>query len=147
MFGLPILTAAWWAAKWGLGLDRARAAASGPFAKAIAATAAAFVVMVAIALGLVWLRFDARRDAKVACDVAEYQRRLAVANAIANSRRVANRQLQATLAVREAAAATDEEFIATLEKERAELRAKVAAGDARVLFKAGDPWLAGKGGR
>lgn len=57
---------------WALVKGRTVQAVAGPFAKAIAAGIAAFVLVLGIGCGIWWLRSDARYDERAQC-VREYQ--------------------------------------------------------------------------
>lgn len=155
MFGLALSAVP---AMLSLALGRARSALSGPAAGALAATGVALVLIGGIALGLAWLRKDARQDAVAVCQAERLALELeaakleaaAIAEALGQAqsevalRRVRQNQIEATLAERAAEA----------ERLRHDVqKAEEAAGAARAQCLPDDGWLrrkrraaAGEGG-
>jgi hypothetical protein len=130
----------------GLVLGRARAAMSGPAAGAIAATGVAIVVVGGLALGLMWLRGDARRDAEAVCRgdalAVELQRanerNAAVSAALVESQN----ELQLRSVQSQQLAAASREQMAETERLRDEMsKLEAAAGAARAVCLPADRWL------
>jgi hypothetical protein len=130
----------------GLAFGRARAALSGPAAGAIAATGVAIVVVGGLALGLMWLRGDARRDAEAVCRGD----RLAVELQAANARNAAvaaalvesQNELQLRSVQTQQLAADSAEQRALTERLRDDMaKLETAAGAAAAACLPDDGWL------
>ncbi len=139
MFGLAIPAAA-------LVLGRLRAVAGGPFGGAIAATGVALVVIGGLALGLVWLRGDAARDVRVACDAERLAANLAAANQrasqIERALGLANTELQLRRDQQNKTETAMRERAAEAERLRDDIaKLEEAAGAARAVCLPDDGWL------
>jgi hypothetical protein len=132
-------------------LARGRQLLTGPGALAIAATAIAVLFVGAIALGLVWLRGDAARDAAAkavaVCEAAKLQSALAAERAKAAKLEDARREREATIAMLRKLRESDAGTIDDLNRERANAldaarKWEAAAGRrAGTCLRSDDPWL------
>jgi hypothetical protein len=139
---MTFLTAAFWTALYG----RARGAVSGPAAASIGVALVALVLVGAVALGLAWLRGDARRDATVACNARELETQLAQEISQRLAVEAAHRASAAEVVRQREAREEAESAAARLEHENGELRDHArkldeAAGRVGAMFRDDDGWL------
>ena len=130
---------------------RGRQLLSGPGALAIAATAIAVLFVGSIALGLVWLRGDAARDAAAkavaVCEADKLKTELAAERQRTAALVAAQAAREATIQHLTEQRRLDEAILTTLEGERAnaieEARKWEEAAGRRdtAVFRADDPWL------
>lgn len=125
---------------------RARAAVSGPLGGAMIVAIVAVVAVGALALGLAWLRGDARRDALAACDTREVEQRLAAETFRRQAIEAALATARDELEMRARQQAEAETELVRLEHEKGLIREKAdkleaAAGRAGAVFRADDGWL------
>ena len=112
MLGLKVL------GFWG----RARSIASGPLGGAIATTCVAVVVVGGVAMGLAWLRADARRDEAAVCDAARHASELAQERARTAAVEASLRSANLENSRRQQQIKAGAEAITRLEAEQKELR-------------------------
>lgn len=128
---------AWLAARW----VSTRLLASGPLAGALTAGAVAVAVLVALGLGLAWLRGDAVRDTQAVCNALKLEMELSAERLTSGVLRQALAERDAELGRRSRQAADDQGKLVKLEGELAHAREKAAATDGDVMLDANDPWL------
>jgi hypothetical protein len=121
---IALLSGAWWAQRLG-----------GPALQALGATLAIAAVVITVGLGLVWLREDARTDARSA-NKSEREALRAENGAL----RAAAQQQATTLRLRAEAMEMSQEALAELRREMEEKRNASPDPDA-IVIPPGDPWL------
>jgi hypothetical protein len=144
---MTFLTAAFWTAIYG----RARSAVTGPAAASIGVALVALVLVGTVALGLAWLRGDARRDAAVACNARELETQLAQEVSRRLAVEAAHRAASDEILRRRQAQEEAERAAARLEHENGELREDArqrdeAAGRNGSVFRVDDQWLRKRAG-